>query len=67
LLAVCLIGILLAVGLVLASCGGKCPGSGDCKFAGAATWNFCTDSSCAVTKEYNKSGSKDNSVTCDCK
>jgi hypothetical protein len=47
LLAVCLIGILMAVGLVLASCGSKCDNDGKCTTENRIS---CGDESCAVLK-----------------
>jgi hypothetical protein len=63
LLAVCLIGILMAVGLVLASCGSKCERDGNCDVEARY---YCHDSSCSVYIEINRNQGKNTSVKCDC-
>jgi hypothetical protein len=68
LLAVCLIGVLMAVGLVLASCGSNCSEHGDCETTGNTRGSFCDDDDCAVNKVWNgKSSSGQGVTTCDCK
>jgi hypothetical protein len=66
LLVVGLIALLLAGGLVLASCGSDCPADGDCyteavEGGGVATSN-CTTSSCAAVKAYEA----EKAGKCDC-
>jgi len=78
-LIVALIGILLAAGMVLVSCGSKCVGDDDCKIdiQGGVIGKWCltkvSDSKdlskareCAVYKEYEAVGKTDKKADCDC-
>ena len=59
LLAVALIGLMLAGGLVLASCRGGCVGAGTCEVKNGIG-SGCTDRGCAVYK------SNTGNLKCDC-
>ena len=65
-IAVVLAVLMMAGALVLASCDkGKECSYGECAVENAA----CTDSSCAVVKENDRSpeeGTRDKSIKCDC-
>jgi hypothetical protein len=69
LLAVCLIGILMAVGLVLAGCGNSnCSIDGDCEISGGKLQYMChgdNSSECAVNKAWSANKTSDR-VKCDC-
>ena len=65
LLAVCLIGVLMAVGLVIMGCGSKCPRNGDCKYTSTGYSTIktsCTDAKCVIYKSTDYT-----SAACDCK
>jgi hypothetical protein len=67
LLAVCLIGILMAVGLVVMGCNLNCDNDSNCSGTRKGfgfNYDYCPDSSCAVTKAYNASTTWP--VDCDC-
>ena len=76
LLAVALIGLMLAGGLVLASCRAGCEGAGTCKWEGK-TGSACTNvnynnstgkvTGCAVNVKRSKAaGGNVSTVECDC-
>jgi hypothetical protein len=56
-----MVAILLASGLVLASCGG-CPDDGKCKYDGTGSSKQCTDA--CISKQI--AGGKTGNLKCDC-
>jgi hypothetical protein len=68
LLAVCLIGVLMAVGLVLMGCDDDsgCYLDNQC-YISTFQSHYCNDKKCAVNKEFQKGVfSRDSGVKCDC-
>jgi hypothetical protein len=64
--------LLMAVGLVLASCGDECPGMGDCNYTynsatnvGVSNGDFCNVKACNARSAYNNKAKY--SAYCDCK